>query len=240
MKKLNCLIVDDEPIAQQILEDHIGKIDALQLIDKCSNAFEALNVLHREQIDVLFLDIKMPSLSGLEMLKTLQNPPKVILTTAFSEFGVESYDYGITDYLLKPIPFDRFLKAVNKILMPKNLEFPEKQSEERLVAEPTFIFFKADKKIHKYYFADILFIEGSGNYVKIHTANEKPLMVLDKLTELQEKLPTKQFIRVHKSFIINVLHIQKIEGNMINIKDKVIPISATFKPNLEGLIRDNQ
>lgn len=237
--KLNCLIVDDEPIAQQILEKYINQMDALQLVGKCSNAFEALNVLHREKIDMLFLDIKMPSLTGLDLLKTLQNPPKVILTTAFSEFGAESYEYGVSDYLLKPISFERFLKAVNKILIPQYTPLSAAETEER-AEEPTFIFFKADKKIHKYYFKDILFVEGSGNYVKIHTLNEKPLMVLDKLTVLQEKIPAKQFIRVHKSFIVNILHIQKIEGNMINVKDKIIPISATFKPNLEGLIQDNQ
>jgi DNA-binding LytR/AlgR family response regulator len=238
--KFNCLIVDDEPIAQQILEKYILQIESLHLVSKANNAFEALNRLHQEKIDILFLDIKMPSLSGLDMLKTLQNPPKVILTTAFSEFGVESYEYGIIDYLLKPIAFERFLKAVNKILMPKNEDLSTGRIENTAKIDPTFIFFKADKKIHKYYFADILFIEGSGNYVKIHTQHEKPIMVLDKLTELQGKLPTKQFIRVHKSFIVNISHIQKIEGNMINIKDKVIPISATFKPNLEGLIQDNQ
>jgi DNA-binding LytR/AlgR family response regulator len=237
--KFNCIVVDDEPIAQQILENYISQIEALHLVGKCSNAFEALNILHSEKIDVLFLDVKMPSLSGLDMLKTLQNPPRVILTTAFSEFGVESYEYGISDYLLKPIAFERFLKAVNKILIRKNEELSTERIENKAEMESTFIFFKADKKIHKYYFADILFIEGSGNYVKINTQNEKPLMVLDKLTELQEKLPTKQFIRIHKSFIVNISHIQKIEGNMINIKDKVIPISATFKPNLEELIKDN-
>lgn len=237
--KYQCLIVDDEPIAQQILEKYITKIDALQLVGICNNAFEALNFLHREKIDILFLDIKMPSLSGLEMLKTLQNPPKVILTTAFSEFGVESYEYGISDYLLKPIAFERFLKAVNKILMPQNEKLSSGGLEKKAEIEPTFIFFKADKKIHKYFFTDILFIEGSGNYVKIHTQNEKPLMILDKLTELQEKLPSKQFIRVHKSFIVNVPHIQKIEGNMIAIQNKTIPISATFKQNLDGLINDN-
>jgi DNA-binding LytR/AlgR family response regulator len=237
--KFNCLIVDDEPIAQQILEKYILQIEALQLVGKANNAFEALNILHQEKIDILFLDIKMPSLSGLDMLKTLQNPPKVILTTAFSEYGVESYEYGIIDYLLKPIAFERFLKSVNKILIPKSEEFSTGGLDKKAEIEPTFIFFKADKKIHKYYFADILFIEGSGNYVKIYTQNEKSLMVLDKLTELQEKLPAKQFIRVHKSFIINISHIQKIEGNMINLKDKVIPISATFKPNLEELIKDN-
>ena len=239
MKK-KCLIVDDEPIAQQILEKYIAQIEMLKLVGKCNNAFEALSVLHREKIDILYLDIKMPSLSGLDMLKTLQNPPKVILTTAFSEFGVESYEYGIIDYLLKPIAFERFLKSVNKILIPKNEELSTAGIENKAEIESTFIFFKADKKMHKYYFKDIHFIEGSGNYVKIHTQNEKPIMVLDKLTELQGKLPTKQFIRVHKSFIVNISHIQKIEGNMINTKDKVIPISATFKPNLEGLIQANQ
>lgn len=237
--KFNCLIVDDEPIAQEILEKYISQIDVLNLVGKCGNAFEALNALHKEPIDILFLDIKMPSLSGLDMLKTIQNPPHVILTTAFSEFGVESYEYGITDYLLKPISFERFLKAVNKILMPQNMPLVTTQTEAK-AEEPTFIFFKADKKIHKFYFKDILFIEGSGNYVKIHTQNEKPLMVLDKLTELQDKLPKKQFIRVHKSFIVNVLHIQKIEGNMLNIYNKTIPISSTFKQNLEGIISKNQ
>lgn len=235
--KFNCLIVDDEPIAQEILEKYISQIDVLNLVGKCGNAFEALNVLHKEPIEILFLDIKMPSLSGLDMLKTLQNPPNVILTTAFSEFGVESYEYGITGYLLKPISFERFLKAVNKLVIPQNSKLTLTQLEEKIV-EPTFIFFKADKKIHKYYFSDIVFIEGSGNYVKIHSQQDKPLMVLDKLTDLQNKLPQKQFIRIHKSFIVNVSHIQKIEGNMIKIEDKVIPISATFKPNLEVLIRD--
>jgi DNA-binding LytR/AlgR family response regulator len=219
------------------LEKYISQIDVLNLVGKCGNAFEALNVLHKEQIDIVFLDIKMPSLSGLDMLKTIQNPPHVILTTAFSEFGVESYEYGITDYLLKPISFERFLRAINKLVIPQNSKLTLPQPEDKIV-EPTFIFFKADKKIHKYYFSDILFIEGSGNYVKIHSQHEKPLLVLDKLTDLQNKLPQKQFIRVHKSFIVNVSHIQKIEGNMLTIHNKILPISTTFKQNLDEFIKE--
>jgi DNA-binding LytR/AlgR family response regulator len=192
--------------------------------------------LHQEKIDILFLDIKMPSLSGLDMLKTLQNPPKVILTTAFSEFGVESYDYGISDYLMKPVSFERFLKAVNKIVMPKNLEFPIEKVQEKPALENEFIFFKADKKIHKFYFKEILFFEGSGNYVKIHTENTTPLMVLEKLSALEEKLPQKQFIRVHKSFIVNTAHIKQIEGNLLKIKDKTVTISQSYKSNLEGYL----
>ncbi|MCZ8332489.1 MAG: LytTR family DNA-binding domain-containing protein [Flavobacterium sp.] len=234
--KLHCLVVDDEPIAQQILEKYISQIEALQLVGKANNAFEAVNFLHQEKIDILFLDIKMPSLSGLDMLKTLQNPPKVILTTAFSEFGVESYDYGISDYLMKPVSFERFLKAVNKIVMPKNLEFPIEKVQEKPALENEFIFFKADKKIHKFYFKEILFFEGSGNYVKIHTENTTPLMVLEKLSALEEKLPQKQFIRVHKSFIVNTAHIKQIEGNLLKIKDKTVTISQSYKSNLEGYL----
>jgi DNA-binding LytR/AlgR family response regulator len=235
--KYQCLIVDDEPVAQQILEKYINQIEALHLVAKCSNAFEAMNILHQEKVDILFLDIKMPLLSGIEMLKTIQNQSKVILTTAFSEFAVESYEYGVADYLLKPISFERFLKSVNKILLPKNIDFINGNSEENITAQPTFIFFKADKKIFKYYLADILFIEGSGNYIKVHTQNDKPLMVLDKLTDLLEKLPPKQFLRVHKSFIINISHLTRIEGNMLFIRDKEIPISNTFKKELEEIIK---
>lgn len=238
--KFHCLIVDDEPIAQQILERYVSQIYALDLVGTCNNAFEALDILCQKKVDILFLDIKMPSLSGLEMLKTLPTPPKIILTTAFSEFGVESYEYGITDYLLKPISFERFLKSVNRILMQNQKDFKQGQPAEKQVADPTFIFFKADKKIHKYYLSDILYIEGSGNYIKIHSLKESPLMVLDKLTELQDKLPARLFIRVHKSFIVNIGHIKKIEGNMVMIQQHAIPISATFKQKLESLINDHK
>ncbi len=236
MKK-RCLIVDDEPIAQQILEQYIHKVEALSLIGKCNNALDALSVLHQEEVDIMFLDIKMPSMTGLELLKSLQNPPKVILTTAFSEFGVESYEYGVTDYLLKPISFERFLRAINKILLSKK---DKSQELEKTAKLSDFIFFKADKKIHKYYFRDILFIEGSGNYVKIHSENEKPLMVLDKLSELIKKLPETNFCRVHKSYIVNVNKIVQVEGNRIKFKNELVPISSTYKQNFEKYIRNEE
>lgn len=236
MKK-KCLIVDDEPIAQQILEQHIDKVESLSLTAKCNNAFDALNVLHQEEVDIMFLDIKMPSMTGLELLKSLQNPPKVILTTAFSEFGVESYEYGVTDYLLKPISFERFLRAINKILLSKK---DKTQIIEKTAKPSDFIFFKADKKIHKFYFRDILFIEGSGNYVKIHSENEQPLMVLDKLGELIKKLPETNFCRVHKSYIVNVHKIMQVEGNRIKFKNTHVPISSTYKQDFEKYIRNEE
>ena len=228
--KLHCLVVDDEPIAQEILERYISQIEALHLVGKCNNAFEALNVLHKEPIDILFLDIKMPTLSGLDLLKTLRNPPKVILTTAFSEFAVESYEYGVTDYLLKPISFERFLKALHKILLPKNTDVLPEKIQEKPTNDNEFIFFKADKKIHKFYFKEILFFEGSGNYIKIHTESSTPLMVLEKLSELEIKLPQNQFVRVHKSYIVNLSQIKQIEGNMIKlIGNKEVPISQSYR-----------
>ena len=235
--KYRCLIVDDEPIAQQILEKYICQVEVLELVGICSNAFEALNYLHQNPVDILLLDIKMPTLSGLEMLKTLHQAPKVILTTAFSEFGVESYEYGIVDYLLKPISFERFLKAVNKIILTENPAANVQQSQDGVPPLSSFIFFKADKKIHKYYFKDILFIEGSGNYVKIHAVQGPPLLVLDKLSDLVEKLPKQQFVRVHKSYIVNVSHIERIEGNSISIRGTGIPLSGTYKPGLDSILQ---
>ncbi len=237
--KINCLIVDDEPIAQKILENYINRIDALHLTAKCNNAFEAMNELHKGKTDVMFLDIKMPSLSGLDLLKTLQHPPKVILTTAFSEFAVESYEYGVTDYLLKPVSFPRFLQAVNKILLPANAE-ATKTASENTAPENTFIFFKADKKIHKFYFNNILFIEGSGNYVKIHTSVAKPLMILDKLGDLTKKLPASQFLRIHKSFIVNLSQIKQVEGNRVKIGDTHLPVSATYKQQFEAFLKNEK
>jgi DNA-binding LytR/AlgR family response regulator len=238
--KYRCLIVDDEPIAQQILEQYLTQIESLEIAGKCSNAFEALNILHQQKIDILFLDIQMPSLSGLDMLKTLLHPPKIILTTAFAEFAVESYEYGVTDYLLKPFSFERFLKAVHKIILPHGRVAETQVPDQHSSTENNFIFFKADKKIHKFLYDDILFFEGNGNYVKIYTTNTAPLMVLEKLSDLQEKLPKQQFLRIHKSFIVNFLHIQQMEGNTVKLKDRLLTISASYRDSIESFIQKNQ
>lgn len=225
---LNCIIVDDEPLAQDVLEAYINRIDALQLTAKCKNAFEAMKVLHTETVDLMFLDIKMPTLSGLDLLKTIDNPPKVILTTAFSEFGAESYEYGVTDYLLKPFAFERFLRAVNKILIPARTSAPSESPAVKSTA-PEVIFFKADKKIYKFFFADILYFQGSGNYVKVVSKTEKAILVQEKMSELIEKLPADLFLRIHKSYIINLNHIKQFHGNIIKINDEEIPVGLSYK-----------
>ncbi len=226
--KLNCIIVDDEPLAQDVLDTYISRIDALHLAARCKNAFEAMNVLHKKKIDIMFLDIKMPTLSGLDMLKTIDHPPKVILTTAFSEFGAESYEFGVIDYLLKPIAFKRFLKAVNKILIPARASAPVETPAEKSAA-PEMIFFKAEKKIHKYFFADILYFQGSGNYVKVVSKTRKAILVLDKMSDLMEKLPAGLFMRVHKSYIVNINHIKQLQGNMVKVGEDEVPLGQSYK-----------
>lgn len=226
--KLKCLVVDDEPIAQEILISFIQKIDFLELIQTANNALEALKFLYKTKVDLLFLDIKMPALNGLDMLKSLENPPSVILTTAFSEYALESYEFGVKDYLLKPIAFERFVKAVNKVAHEKEFKIQQEVTEQYPV-EQKFMFFKVDKKFFRFYFEEILFFEGCGNYVKIHTSNNHPIMILDKLSDLEKKLSKHNFIRIHKSFLVNLLHVKEIEGNRTFIEQSEIPIGASYR-----------
>ena len=224
--RLKCVIVDDEPLAQDILESYVLKIDYLELVAKCSNALEAIQVLQNEKVDLLFLDINMPVLSGLDMLKSIQNSPHVILTTAYSEYAVQSYELNVKDYLLKPIAFDRFLTAINKIT-PTETAKPETDIEEDNTN--TFMFFKADKTVYKFYYDEILFFEGYGNYVKVHSSTKKTILVLDKLSSLENKLISQGFKRVHKSYLINLSKVNEISGNQIMIDDTKIPIGQSHK-----------
>jgi len=223
--KLNCLIVDDEPIAQDILHSYILKVEHLHFIAKCNNALEAIQILQTEKIDIVFLDINMPILSGLEMLNSLQHYPNIILTTAYSEYAVKSYELGVTDYLLKPISFERFFMAINKITNSEN----EHSKNKLEISNNTFMFFKANKKVYKYYYNEIAYFEGCGNYVKVHSLTKKTIIVLDKLSTLENKLDSKGFIRVHKSYLINISLVDEISGNMIKIKEQEITIGQSYK-----------
>jgi len=206
--KIRCLIVDDEPLAQRVIEKYISSLPSLELACKCNNALDAAAFLHSNTVDVIFLDIKMPELTGLEFLKTLTKPPKVILTTAFSEYALEGYEYSVVDYLLKPISFERFLKAVNKITgqMESKQEPAAAESQNN---KSDFIFLREDKIDHKVLFSDILYVEGCGNFVKVF-ANRKMIMVAETMTHIEEKLPGNIFLRVHKSFIVSIRKISKI------------------------------
>lgn len=231
--KIKCLIVDDEPLAQRILEKYIASLDYLELVEKCNHALEASSYLHQHHVDVMFLDVKMPEMTGLEFLKTLNHPPQVILTTAYSEYALEGYEYSVLDYLLKPISFERFLKAVNKIKMTK------KEAGEALRSkkpEKDFIFLKADQEHHKIKYQDIKYLQGYGNYVKVFFADRK-ILVSDTLTHMESLLPWQLFIRIHKSYIIAIKKIEKISENSLTISDTTIPIGRTYKNQVKEIIK---
>lgn len=221
-----CLIIDDEPLARQLMESHIRQVKSLQVVGTCETAIEAFELLHREQVDLLFLDIQMPGITGLNFLKSLKNPPKVIFTTAFMEYAVEAFELEAVDYLLKPITFERFIKAIQKIGTPKET-LPTSQSQPSDEA----IFIKVHKRLLRIAYPDIFYIEGFGDYIKVVTANAVHTSYCS-LNKIGELLPEQQFLRIHKSFIINIRHLQFVEGNLVRVLDKELPIGVTYKDTL--------
>ena len=235
---LSCLIIDDEPLAQRVLERYVSAVDALQLVAVCNNAFEAMNILHRQPIDVMFLDIQMPELTGMAFLKTLTNPPAIILTTAYSEFALEGYEHGIADYLLKPIAFERFLKAVNRVIALRSPSAAIAATTPPPTPESDFLFLKSEKKIHKLPLREVRILEASGNHVKIFTADNGMLLATDTLSALEERLPPTQFLRVHKSFIVAVAHITAVSGNDIHLGKFIAPIGISYRQKAEDKLRE--
>lgn len=232
--KLKCLIVDDEPLAHQILEKYISSLGTLELVKKCSNALEAIEYLNENNVDLIFLDIKMPDLTGIDFLKTLSKKPKIIITSAYSEYAIDGYEYSVTDYLLKPFSFERFLKAVNKVFETVS---PEISVDSKKTGDDRgFIFVKCDKINHKLYFNEIDYIEGFGNYVKIFT--KKGMLVTSvTLSNIENKLPEETFVRVHKSFIVSLSKIDEIEGNIIRIGNKSLPVGKYYKKSFDNILR---
>ncbi|GEP96381.1 LytR/AlgR family response regulator transcription factor [Chitinophaga cymbidii] len=226
MQVLRCLIVDDEPGAHYVLEAHIEKVQALQIVGHCYNAMETANFLHREKVDLVFLDINMPELSGLDLLKILNNNhPKIILTSAYSEFALESYEYDVVDYILKPISFPRFLKAVNKILQQEAP--PVSQPQEPLVLKTGSTQTTVDPQ-------DIYYVQSMGNYVKVYLEN-KCLVVNATTAEMEKLLPTGTFVRIHKSYIIAADKVEEWGPRHVVILDESLPVGQTFKINLNRL-----
>ncbi|MEM7552089.1 MAG: LytTR family DNA-binding domain-containing protein [Bacteroidota bacterium] len=228
------LIVDDEHIAHDIIKGYCDLLPQFQLVKNCYDAIEALEYLNEHQVDLIFLDLNMPKLKGFEFLKTLSSPPKVIVTTAYSEYALEGYELNIVDYLLKPFSFERFLKAVNKAFQPKSEPSSSTVSKSASSGDDS-IFLKGDKKYVQVFTADILYIEAAGNYIKVVTANEV-VTIREKISELLSQLSPKEFLRVHKSFAVSIKHIHRIEGNRIFIREYEVPIGKMYKMNLNRLL----
>ena len=221
VKKLRTINVEDEPMASELLVDYIKKVSGLELIGSFRNGLDALSFLQSNQVDLMFLDINMPDLSGVELARSLKNPPMIIFTTAYSDYAVEGFDLMAVDYLLKPIDFVRFLKACNKAIelgakteAPVHLEAKNEQE---------FILLKSGKETHRLRFDHIYYLEGSGNYITYHTSSGK-LLSLQTMKELEEELP-RQFVRIHKSFIVNIDHVDSFESHQVKVKGSDLPIS---------------
>jgi DNA-binding LytR/AlgR family response regulator len=228
MIMLKCIIVDDEPLAQEVLENYVSRVGEMQLIKSCSNALEAFQALHNERVDLLFLDIQMPVIDGLSFLKSLKNPPAVILTTAYPNHAIEGFELDVVDYLLKPISFERFLKAVNKVIeMRKAISNGEAMAD--------YMFVKVDSKLVKVNFNEIVYIEGMKDYLKIFV-KERPLVVHQTMKKIEDLLPRNKFIRVHKSYIVSIGAVNSIVGNFVEINGKEIPIGANYKDQLIKLV----
>ena len=226
MQKIKVLLVDDEFLALQLLENFVKEVPELELVAKTKSPIEAQHILSRDRIDLLFLDIQMPTLSGVNLLKNLKNPPLTIFTTAYSDYALTAFDLNVIDYLLKPFSFERFLQAVDKAktqLSNHTLPIAANPKE-----GPIFLSVKADGKIVKVFFDDILFIEGLKEYVKIVCATEN-IVTFERLKNLEVILPANQFLRVHKSYIINTAKVTAIEGNLLTIGTHFIPISRGKK-----------
>lgn len=224
--KHTCIIVDDEPLAQDVLENYVNKFEGLDLVGKCSNAYEAMEMLRTSKAQIVFLDIQMPGITGLEFLRALPERPAVIFTTAHAEHALEGFELDAMDYLLKPFSFDRFAKAVNKAIHYLTLEKQEEQLANSDVEDHIFV--KADKKMVKINLNDILYIEGLKDYVMIFIPGQR-IITLQTMKNLEERLPSGKFVRVHRSFIIAVDKLKSIANHSVEIGPKQIPIGKNYK-----------
>ncbi|WP_378173103.1 LytR/AlgR family response regulator transcription factor [Aquimarina sp. SS2-1] len=234
--KIKCMVVDDEPLAREIIENYIARIDHLQLVSSCANALEAFNIIAKDKVDLIFLDIQMPELTGIDFLRELNPAPKIIFTTAYSDYAVDAFHLEAIDYLLKPIEFSRFLKSIHKVLklistastqinlntdLPKEANYPD-----------TFIYLKVEKKMQKIFLKDILFIESLKNYIRVKTI-DREIIAYKSISNIESLLPGSRFIRVHRSFIIAIDHIDSFSSTEIDLKGIRIPVGRNYKESVK-------
>ncbi|MGD1960644.1 MAG: LytR/AlgR family response regulator transcription factor [Fulvivirga sp.] len=234
--KIKCLIVDDEPLAVEIIESYLARLDDMEVIAKCNNALRAFEILQKERIDLLFLDIQMPKLTGIDFLKTLKSPPKVILTTAYREYALEGYELDVLDYLLKPISFERFFKAVSKVYKKGFSDDSVGITKDSNGNEP-YIYLKADKKMVKVLLNDIRYIESLKDYVRLKTSG-RDVITHQTISYFEEKLPEDQFIRIHRSFIVPVNKIESFSASAIEVPGKELPIGRMYKNQVLAVLNE--
>ena len=227
--KTKCLIVDDEPLARELIRGHVEKLENFEILAECSDAMKALQVLREKQIDLMFMDIQMPQITGIEFLKTLKHQPKVIITTAYREYALEGFELDVVDYLLKPITFERFLKSVNKYyqMIQDDVQVVSNTVADKM-QDDSFVYIKENKKVVKVYLSEIKYIEGLSEYVQIYTDKRK-IITKTSMTQMEEKLTSERFLRIHKSYIVSISKIEAFTANTIEIQGKELPIGRSFK-----------
>lgn len=234
MKIYNCLIADDEPLARQVLQEYIALLPNLKLVGSCRNAGEAMAVLHNTAVDIIFCDIKMPGVNGLQFIRALQQAHKIIITTAYTEYAIEGFNIGVTDYLLKPISTERFLLAVNRAVTDVR---PLPSDTEKETAE--FAFFKTGVTTEKVFLNNICYIEAAGNYSKLHlNGGGKTLIVNHKISDLETDLKPKNFVRLHKSYIANVQFVQKITAQTMLVHEVTLPVGDSYKKEIAARFKN--
>jgi two-component system LytT family response regulator len=231
---IRCLIVEDEPLAREIIRRYIQQLPTLELVGECANAIQAFAFLQQNAVDLMFLDIRMPQLNGNDFLKALQNPPKVIFTTAYSDYALESYEFDAVDYLMKPITFERFLKGVNKACGPGIIKTAPRPAQEEKKSE-SFVYFRADRKMIKIMLQDILYVESMKDYVKIFTCSAT-IISRQSISSVEAMLPEKEFIRTHRSFIVSIRKIRSFTQELIEIEKTEIPIGKIYMNNVMKIL----
>ena len=232
---LRCLAIDDEPLALELLEDNIKQIPFLELAGKCNNALEAMKVLKEQQIDLIFLDIQMPGLTGLQFIQSLTQKPMIILVTAYEKFALQGFELDVIDYLVKPVPFDRFVKACNKAWELRGLR--TKPGDVAETTTPDYFFVNVEYSLLKVEFADIQWIEGLKDYIKIHLrSSSKPIVTRMSMKSLEDQLPPTKFMRIHKSYIVSIAAITSIRKNSLFIGPAEFPVGDSYKDALNTLI----
>lgn len=234
--KTKCLIIDDEPLARDLVRNHLEKLDNFEIVGECGDAMKALQVLRNQQVDLMFMDIQMPQITGIEFLKTLKNPPRVIITTAYREYALEGFELDVVDFLLKPITFERFLKSVNKYFQVASENGTNGESVPATsTPEESFIYVKENKRVIKLLLNEILYIEGLSEYVKIYTNNKK-IVTKTSMTNMEEKLPNDSFMRIHKSYIVSLKKIEAFTSSSIEVTGKELPIGRSYKNKVSEVL----
>lgn len=231
--KIKCIIIDDEPLAIKVVENHLKEFKNFEIIETFQNPIEAIPIIEEGNVDVIFLDINMPKTNGLDFGKTINSKTNIVITTAYREYAVESYDLNVLDYLVKPIPFNRFLKTINKIT--KKIIANSNENRDGYSSAESFIFLKVDKKLVKIYFEDILYIESLKDYIKVFTITDNYL-VHKSLTAITEELPESNFIRIHRSYTIAIDKVKSVEGNLVEINKVRIPIGRKYVNHAKRVI----